>query len=290
MRRGWLLLTLGCVAVAGLASCADPTQLSGARRRPVPVPPQPAQADPKVGLSMWADFPVGASRRPLVLVAPEVRDPARGFATGADKQAYGTGAITWPTHFPDGPVAAGGYRVISAEEAAERLAPAGKPGTPPRPRSLRVTAMRLGTASFSTDRGDRVLPAWLFSFAGVADPAAVLAVDPSARYRPVGQTGTMSMAGAGAQVSRDGRTLRVTYLGGRPGSGVCSGDETAAAVETSTAVAIVFTPVLNPPQPSPVVCPDFGVLHTASVPLRARLGARVAITPDGDPYQVVPAR
>jgi hypothetical protein len=288
MRRGRLLLTLGCAAV--LASCADPAQPSRVQPQPYtgPLPPRPAQADPAAGLGMWADFPVGASPRPLVLVVPEVRDPARGFRTGQDKQAYGSGAIVWPVHFPDGPVAAGGYAVISAEQAARRLAPAGKPGGTPAPRPLRVTAVRLGTASFGTDRGARTLPAWLFSFAGVADPAAVLAVDRSARYGPTGQTGILT-AGGGAQVSGDGLALRVTYFGGRPGSGVCSGDETAAAVETSTAVAIVFTPVPNPPQPTPVACPAIGIRRTAGVRLRAPLGARVVITPDGDPYQVAHA-
>jgi hypothetical protein len=290
MRR-WSVLAVGGAVLAALASCADPAPPPEMRTLPLtdPAPPGGAQhgEDPTAGLRKWADFPVTATPRPLVLVGPQVIDPAGGFRSGEDKEAYGNGAIDFPASWAMAPAEAGGYKIVSAGLAARPLAPAAKVGGSA-PGRLRVTAVRLGTARFTTDRGELSLPAWLFSFDRVADPATVLAIDPSERF--TSPTGGAASPGAGAaKMSADGRTLTVSYIGGQPGTGGCAGDQTAAAVETRTAVAVVFTPVPTPPDPSGYACPAIGVIRTTTVTLARPLGPRVLITPAGDPYPVVPA-
>jgi hypothetical protein len=67
------------------------------------------------------------------------------------------------------------------------------------PDPLSIRAVRLGTASFLTDRGQQRLRAWQFSFAGFATPAAVLAVKHAfpARHFP----GSAGMIGGPRQMT-----------------------------------------------------------------------------------------
>ena len=63
--------------------------------------------------------------------------------------------------------AAAAYAEISRPLPGHRARPHGR---------LTIRAVRFGHARFKTDRGQRRLPAWLFSFVGVAQPAKLLAV------------------------------------------------------------------------------------------------------------------
>jgi hypothetical protein len=288
MRR-WLGIPVLGAVLAALAACGQPTVEAPVGKVPYdpgmsPAPP----GDTGPGPQAWRTFPATATPRPLVLAGPAVLDPRRGFAHDDDKLAYGTGAITMPARLPAGPATAAGLPVVPAAAAARRLQPKGRPmGVP-----LRVTSIRLGQASFVTDRGERTLPAWLFRFAGVADPAAVLAVDRPARFVPAGVPDTTS--GGTARAGAGGRTLTVDYIGGIPGSGPCDGAQVATAAESPTAVLIRFTPAPPATGPAttastPVACPAIGYRRTATVALATPVGGRVVITPTGDPYQLLSA-
>jgi hypothetical protein len=93
-------------------------------------------------------------------------------------QGLGRALRAWsrfPARLPPGPATAGGFQVISAQQAVALFRSAAATG-PPAGIRLTATRMRLGTGVFVTDRGLRRLPAWQFGFAGVRGPAAVLAV------------------------------------------------------------------------------------------------------------------
>jgi hypothetical protein len=101
---------------------------------------------------------------------------------------------------------------------------------------LVITAVRFGTSSFPTDRGTRALPAWLFSFEGVQNPAAVLAVTASSQFPA--PPGSLDLLRVGARVSANGRSAVITFAGARAGKGPCTADYTVDQLASSTAVAV----------------------------------------------------
>src|SRR5438132_11811376 len=98
--------------------------------------------------------------------------------------------------------------------------PAGGAPRPPAP--LVITQVRFGRASFGTDRGARLLPAWRFSFDGVMNPAAVLAVAASSRF--AAPTESLGRSSVGARLARDGRTVTIGFVGAKAGAGPCTAD------------------------------------------------------------------
>ena len=106
-----------------------------------------------------------------------------GFPNNDTKLAYEDGTLVAPSVFRQDPMQRQGShcRVSTAFDALKTAATSGPPATAP----LVVTSVGLGTGVFATDRGRRTLPAWLFSFQGVENPAQVLAVSPrrSSRHR-----------------------------------------------------------------------------------------------------------
>src|SRR5205823_32085 len=68
-----------------------------------------------------------------------------------------------------GPGHADGYTVVTSTQALAIMRAEGTPagGAPRPPTPLRITRVWFGQSSFSTDRGTRVLPAWMFAFAGL---------------------------------------------------------------------------------------------------------------------------
>jgi hypothetical protein len=172
-----------------------------------------------------------------VLTSDPVSAPAGGFRTDGDKEAFLSGAFVAPANLPSGPQSADGYPVMSAAQALAVMraegSPAGGSVRPPSP--LMITAINLGTSSFETDRGTRLLPAWLISLQGVENPAAVLAVAPSSRYSPPSGS---NPASAGAQLGPNGRTVTITFVGAAPGRGPCTSDYTVDQLASDTAVAI----------------------------------------------------
>jgi hypothetical protein len=267
LRRAGAGLAVPAAAVAlavVLASCSSPVA-AGSR---------PGGQELRRALAAWSRFPVAASPRPLVLTGPDVTAPPAGFPSGADKLAYEAGAITFPPAMPHGPVSAGGFQVITAGQAAALFRPRAVTGPPAHTR-LRVTTVRLGAATFATDRGLRRLPAWLFSFAAVRGPAAVLAVAPAQIFPPP------APASEGAPLvnwafSRTGRrALTVRFTGAPAGRGPCTASYRVQAAESATAVAVAV--IEHPHASGTVACSAVGYSRQATTRLTAPLGARVVV-------------
>jgi hypothetical protein len=246
-------------------------------------------ASGRTALRLWADFPVNASPRPLVLTAPDILDPVHGFPNGDDKMAYISGDFELTAALPTGPSSVDGQRVITAAEALAQLRSQGD--GQPVPTSLRITAVTFGTASFATDRGIRSLPAWTFRFAGVTDPAMVLAIPSTDRWplpgMPMGNGGE-----GGVRISPDGRHLTLSFIGGPPGTGPCESEYTADTAQSPTAVLISprelpHRGTKQSPQPGndqiAVTCALVGVTRTVTVTLQSPLGNRVIIDSRGVP-------
>jgi hypothetical protein len=236
-------------------------------------------------LQAWAAFPVNALPRPIVLVGSPVLDPAGGFLAVSSKEAYVSGFFNRPDHLPNGPSTSDGYPVISADAAFALLQAASNSGTAPPPSGSRltVTAAHLGAGTFLTDRGDRTMPAWLFSLAGVENPVTVLAVAPSVTWSPQGRATPGPYAsfsnGAigfdGADIAKDHRTLTVGFTGAAAGAGPCTASYALRVTESATAVAVK---VISYPHGSGTeVCSLIGYPRHASAALGAPLGNRVVV-------------
>jgi hypothetical protein len=262
------LVPAGVVVGLGAAGC-------GQRRAAMSEPAAPVSwDDAERALRLWARFPVEATPRPIVLTSSDVEAPRRGFPDGETKLAFVSGAFDLPGRFPDGPGTADGYRLIGAKDAAAALLRQGN--RQPAPMRLAVTAVRLGSAEFGTDRGRRTLPAWLFSLPTVADPAAVLAVAPPSRFVIPGNQAAWA-AGEEATVGRDRTTIAFRFVGSPPGRGPCEAQYAVDAFESRTAVAVSVRQLPHPPVTGNVACPAVGYLNTVSVRLAAPLGARILV-------------
>ncbi len=232
-----------------------------------PAPTSPA-------LRAWASFPVRSSPRPLVLPQGSVVDPAGGFRTGADKLAFQAGAFVAPAHLPAGPSERGGFPLISAAAGfgALRATGAGRSAT-----ELTVSGVTLGSATFLTDRGRRQLPAWLFSFVDVENPAAVLAVARSGQFWPRSVSHERYTVLA-AHVDRGDRKLTVTFPGAPAGTGPCTADYAGSAIESAEAVSVAVHTTRSGTSNDPsVVCSLVGYPRRVTVALKVPLGARVVV-------------
>ena len=234
--------------------------------------PDAARQQMEEALRTWAEFPVDASPRPLVLTAGAVSDPAHGFHTDNDKLAYISGAFAAPATLPSGPQGAAGYPVVTAAQALAVLRAQGNPDSrsPSPPAPLVITDVRFGSASFDTDRGARVLPAWLFLFEGVDNPAAVLAVAPSARFPA--SAGEL-MPSIGAQLAPEGRRATITFVGGAAGNGPCTADYTVDQLASDAAVAVRVRETAN----RGGTCASIGYDRRVTIVLGAPLGERVLV-------------
>jgi hypothetical protein len=226
-------------------------------------------------LAGWASFPVNATPRPLVLVGPSIDDPAGGFTTGDLKLAYIQGAITSPASTPSGPSTSQGFHLITAADAFHKLTtPVGQVKPPVSVPPLVTTAVRLGSATFQTDRGTRQLPAWTFSFDKVAKPAAVLAVIPRSTLSPKAVSTASSGIPfiQGAELNHDGAILTVNFVGAQAGTGPCTADYSLQVDESATAVAVQ---VDTHPHGEGANCTAVGYDRQATTTLRAPVGPRI---------------
>jgi hypothetical protein len=102
-----------------------------------------------------------------------------------------------------------------------------------------------------TDRGNRELPAWRFSFGRFRERASVLAVvpykTPPLRRLDPDRVGN-SEDGEQAVISAGGRTLKIFFIGGHAGHRPCDDGYSAIAAESKRAV--VFT-IYEHPAPTP---------------------------------------
>jgi len=272
------------VGVAGSGS-VNRIDVAGQKGRPSPAPTTVARVPPRTlipeialrqlqaALEAWSTFPVHASPRPVVLTSDPVSAPPGGFRTDDSKLAFISGAFVAPATLPSGPQRADGYPVITAAQALAVMRAEGRAGGtvhPPAP--LMITTIRLGASPFETDRGTRMLPAWLFSFQGVEHPAAVLAVAPSARFSP-----PFLYASSGARLGPNGRTATITFVGAAPGRGPCTSDYTVDQLASDTAVAIRVRETSSRGGSRGGGCSLVGYARHVDIVLASPLGGRVLV-------------
>lgn len=240
--------------------------------------------NPASPLGWWANFPIDASPRPLVLTGPEIVDPAGGFPDGDAKLAYISGSFVLRATLPAKPPIVRGQRLSTAAEALAELRGAGSgKQAGPTPAPLAITAARLDTAPFSTDRGTRTLPAWSFRFAGVAGPAFVLAVPPADRWphpgMPTGDVGGPTSV----TVSADGTRATLSFIGPAAGTEPCEAEYAADVSQGKTAVAISLRQLSSPHKLTApnIVCAGGGFSRTVTVSLQPPLGNRVLVDSRG---------
>jgi hypothetical protein len=244
-------------------------------------------------LGLWASFPVDAVPRPLVLTGPDVLDPASGFGSGNGKLAFISGDFELRTTLPVAPVTVKGQRISSAAEALAELR--GEGTKPPEATPLAITGVGLSIGTFPTDRGARELPAWSFRFAGVAEPALVLAISPADRWPRPGMP-TNDGPPAGATISADGTKATVSFLGAAAGTGPCQAEYAADVRQARTSVLVSIRQLPHPkdsPDPKPTdngdpatMCAAVGYTRTVTVNLQPPLGNRVLIDAHGAPLPV----
>jgi hypothetical protein len=227
-------------------------------------------------LHAWAGFPVGSSPRPLVLLDGYVLGPENGFSTTVARDAYGNGEIHPPTSWPTSPALSMGFPIIRAAAAFKKLTTsrtAAHPvGTPP---PLSISGVQLGSGQFLTDRGYRTLPAWLFSFSGVENPAKVLAVGPEAIYSaPVTRGGT-SVAQLSATVGAGGRRIVANFAGAPAGTGPCTASYALSVKESKQAVAVELISHAHGGPNAPCFKPAY--TRHATAELEEPVGPRVVV-------------
>ncbi len=228
-------------------------------------------------LSVWDGFPAAASRRPLVLIEGAVNDPAGGFSTGAMKEAYAQGFINLPPQLPKSPATLDGYPLATAAQALSRLTTPSSAGQVIQVPSLQVSSVLLGSAGFRTDRGTIELPAWLVSIAGVTNPAAVLAVAPSAIFAPpVTNFHAPGVPSAGAaDLGRDHETLTVHLAGAAAGTGPCTADYSIQIATSHHAVAVQI--VTHSHDTAGMACAAVAYPRQVTAKLPSPLGNRVLV-------------
>jgi hypothetical protein len=271
-----------CVVVIALSSSVNAAPSSA----------QPSSSPVSAALAAWSHFPAHASTRPLVLVDDDtVNAPTLGFPSDDTKLAYEDGTFTAPLSLPAGPQSAAGFPLVSSQSAFNALKAAATPG-PPAAAPLLVTSVKLGTGVFATDRGRRTLPAWLFAFQGVGNPAQVLAVSPRRLFAPprrilVQAPALESSPTIGsATLAPNHRTLRVGFAGAPEGTGPCEAMYSLSVGASRTAVALEVHVVTHDRA-------DAGCLLQASfnqlaTTLAAPLGPRVVV--DADSLTAVPVQ
>jgi hypothetical protein len=236
----------------------------------------------RVALDLWSGFPVQTRPRPIIpLGEGDVLDPSSGFPDEDAKQAYEEDRFVLRAALPNGPAQVGAFRVISAAEAYQRLRTTGRSGgrtVPP----LVVHAVHLETAMFATDRGQKRLPAWLFSFKRVTKPASVLALARADLFTPprlqqLGPTGTGNSIEDAATADRTGTAITVSFIGAPSGNKPCDARYTASAVVNRRAVAFTIK-TISIPSPPNTFCSAVGYTRKVVLHLGEPLGARVVIS------------
>lgn len=279
----WRIYTTSRRQPFGTSICA------GSRRLPAVSLTRGGRA--ALALRLWRAFPVHAKPRPIVPLGEGiVLAPTSGFPTADAKLAFLERRFALRAPLPVWLVTFGSVRVVSASVAYERLRADGvdeHDRVPP----LVVTVVRPANATFATDRGRRQLPAWQFSFQGVAEPASVLALAPPSvfvppplhRFAPAGPGSSIEDS---ATTAPPGTAIKISFPGAPPGTGPCTADYAVSAV--SDPRAVVFTiDTKATPVPAGQACPALAVMRTVVLHLARALGARVLVSSaDGGPIPV----
>jgi len=278
---------LVCVLVVVAVACGHVPGQAGAT--PSLAPPSP----PLAALERWKDFPAHASPRPIIAFGESVESiQPSGFPDNDRKIAWVCGKFVLANGVnlsttPPSAVSAGGtaYPAISSARAYSELMAGRPPGGNPTDCAsappFAITAVRLGTAGFPTDRGTMTLPAWLFAVPEVNAYLGHSAIDPSAYWG-----GGVSTEGRGVKIAADGLTLDIAVGNAEPGP--CGSDYTASAAESKTAVAVALRQFPHAALGANVACPASLRISYITVRLKAPLGGRVLVDEQGNPGMVCP--
>ncbi|WP_370019593.1 hypothetical protein [Planotetraspora sp. GP83] len=248
-------------------------------------------------LNDWRAFPVHRTPRPILLLdeLPKVEGEAAGNAKTALLARRFELAGTLPEHaggkvtvlLSDGSAS---LDSITAAEAFEAMNALKGPveGTPSPP--LRITGATLGSALFSTDRGPRTLPAWLFHSPAVSGDIAWPALTPEVFWR-FDRLHHPSATVGFARLGADGRALTVTMPApptACPGEPILQYDPVFRESETAVAIGLTTRTVGTAPGTVKEHCTTPAVFRT--LPYRIRLaeplGGRVLVDAAGAPATV----
>jgi hypothetical protein len=298
--KGAAMFGAGCV-VMGLATSFASASWFSKNEQPFHEPLAQGEIGVDQALALWADFPVTAQPRPVVVVGPDYRPPDFGGERGDEKDlAFTLGRWNVPKRMTLPPRSADGYaiRYVGAvlEEMRANLERTASPeqvaagltlGTAEE-RSVRpiVTGAKLQKASFTTDRGVRSLPAWVVNFRGQDRPLVVLAIDEPNRFAAQ----TSEHAENQLRVSPDGLVLTYGFTGAPPGRGPCEAEYEPVVLESPTAVAVGARRYLAKAADE-TGCGPADHPRTVSIQLTQPLGERVVVTARfGSPMAPITAR
>src|SRR2546426_4551132 len=270
---------VAAVVLLPLAACSPPDV------GPVHYNPLPA------ALALWKDFPAGQEPRPIVWLGNA--SPLNGFSTPEAWESAACGFFTLNAPFPTdystysvvtGPDhESGSYLTIPAGEALWALSRGkGQTGsgsgcgtTAP----LVISAVRLGSFAFDTDRGKLDIPAWLFTATGASGDLAYPAIAPTAFSNPGMSTNSFTQTVA---VGADGRSLTYRF---RDQPGACEGTYKGYVAESSSAVALWIHDISAHGE----TCMASKQEHVVTVTLANPLGGRVVVSDSGFAVTVCPA-
>jgi hypothetical protein len=215
-------------------------------------------------LERWADFPVSATPRPLVLVDGYVHVQQAGFIDAPAKRAFLAGAVESSIDVP------------AAVLELLRDSPGDYDGPP-----LVVRGVRRSTAAFTTDRGARDLPAYELDIPGAIEPVIVL--DPAFPvWWPPTPASEQPATFGPASIEDDDHTLHVPT-----GGGVLTEFLRCEFIETHTAV--LARPVTSQRRAAPdTAIPLVMLIRPVTGRLGQPLGSRVLINHTGHPMTVLP--
>jgi hypothetical protein len=231
---------------------------------------------PTDALAQWKEFPAAVVPRPIVLIGegltpqgcklvptfrPSAPGPAAASATWTDGNS-----TSYPSLSEADAIVASGRAVGSS-------AP-----------SCSVTAGRLGTSGFRTDRGLASMTAWLFTAVGAAVDVAYPAVAESAIW---GTGVHPASIGGSATITAAGRVLTFSFPGGPP-DGACAVDYTAVVAESPQAVAVAVQSFPGRSQGGPISCDQMDHIRSVTVQLAKPLGGRVMLDASGGVVAVCP--
>ena len=211
------------------------------------------------------------SPRPLVLPWGLILEPKDGYPDDLSKHAVAAGAIDGPDALPPSPGVVDAMPITSADEALTIL----RRGNGQEAQRIKASAVELGTAEFVTDRGPATLPAWLFTFPGVAEPLAVIAVASPARFAAA-DTAPLGFAMTG-HVDASDTAVTVSFVGAAEGDGDCTADYRLDLIEHDTFVEASTTMTRS----GGGTCSAVGYQREATATLSRPLAGRVLVAATG---------
>ncbi|MEU6440399.1 hypothetical protein [Streptomyces sp. NPDC047046] len=241
----------------------------------------------------WDDSAAAASwRQGFYPMADAVEPPAGGFRTDADQKAYHAKSFVLDGVIPSVALGEGtvhwhdGTRLkrplISAHTAWTQLDQSSGSGP-----HLTVKKIKLGEMEVNTSRGLAVVPAWLFTLNGYANPLRRIAITPSALPTPPLSPLPAERAAGTRQANRLVRAPKdmhrnITVAVTR---GACERQPTAAALETRQSIVVMISTLSASKSADP--CSSEAYEERINIRLSKPIGERIlldAVTGRPVPY------